>query len=129
MRHTLLAIIWSVLLGFSPSLAQPQKFAEWDNGVTERWWVELTEFPRQELDTAIERWNRIEADNKNGNSHEWAGAFFNGDETHGAYLRWSRQTGFIIAHVDKCAARLTGLSYGKIEISPASVGLMRLSGG
>lgn len=110
-----------VLLCLVNCLAQSQDYAEWDNGVTERWQVDLNVFSKQELDTVIDRWKRIETDNQNTKSHKWAGGYFSGGDTHGTYMRWSQETGFIMAHVDKCAARLMGLSYGKIVISPASV--------
>jgi hypothetical protein len=116
------------LIGFSvilcvhtSSSAQSQNYAEWENGVTERWWVDLAEFPKQELDNAIEQWRRIGVDNQNAKSHEWAGGYFTGSNTHGTYLRWSQQSGFILAQVDKCAATLMGLSYGKVVTSPTSV--------
>lgn len=110
-----------VILCFATSFAQPQNYAEWENGVTERWWVDLSKFSRQELDTAIERWKLIEMDNKNVRPHEWAGGYFTGSDTHGTYMRWSQQTGFVMAQVNKCAAQLMGLSYGRVTISPTSV--------
>jgi hypothetical protein len=110
-----------ILCVHTSSSAQSQNNAEWENGVTERWWVDLAEFPKQELDTAIEQWRRIELDNQNAKSHEWAGSYFTGSDVHGTYMRWSQQSGFIMAHVDKCAARLMGLSYGKVVASPTSV--------
>jgi hypothetical protein len=117
----ILQAICLVILCFATSFAQSQNYAEWDNGVTERWWVDLNDFSKQELDTAIDRWLRIETDNRNVKSHDWAGGFFIGSDTHGTYMRWSQPSGFIMAHVDKCAARLMGLSYGKVIISPTSV--------
>lgn len=117
----ILRLICFVTLCFATTLAQSQNHAEWNNGVTERWWVDLDVFPRQDLDTAVNRWRSIDADNENANSHKWAGSYFMGSDTHGTYMRWSQRTGFVMAHVDKCAATLTGLSYGRVIASPTSL--------
>lgn len=109
------AVLWVV------AQAQSREHAEWDNGVTERWWVDLSVFAKPELDAAIERWGLIAEGNRAARSHEWAGGYFTGGETHGTYLRWSPEAGFVMAHVDKCAAMLTGLSYGRVVASQGSV--------
>jgi hypothetical protein len=105
-----------------PSAAQSQNYTfQWNNGVTESWWVDLNAITRPELDAGIERWRLIQAENDNSRSHQWAGDYFSGSDTHGTYMRWSPQAGFVLAHVDKCAASLMGLSYGTVRISPTSV--------
>jgi hypothetical protein len=103
------------------SAAQTLDYAEWENGVTERWRIDLSAFTRQEIDTAIERWEAIEEENQRTKSHRWAGSYFIGTDTHGTYMRWSPGAGFIMAHVNKCAAQLTGLSYGRVVASSAAV--------
>ena len=106
------------------SLAQAQKYVEWHNGVTERWFVDTSEFSQEKLGSAIERWKLIEAENLQQKSHEWAGGYFIGSDTHGSYLRWSPRAGFVMANVNKCAAMLMGLSFGKVVASPTSVRLI-----
>jgi hypothetical protein len=101
--------------------AQSQAYGEWHNGVTERWWFDPGEFTRAEVDVAVERWTLIEADSPTSNAHQWAGSYSIGTDTHGSYMRWSPEIGFIIASVDKCAARLIGIAYGRVIVSPTSV--------
>jgi len=113
---------WAVILLFATlSSTQTQDNLQWENGVTERWWVDSATFTKPHLNDAIERWNLIQAENQSAKSNEWAGDYFSGDDTHGTYLRWSQRAGFVMAHVNKCEASLMGLSYGRVLASPSSL--------
>ncbi len=106
-----------VLLIATSVAGQSKETTVWDNGITERWWVYLDDFLKPDLDSAIERWNLIEKENEAAASSGWAGGYFNGGDTHGTYMRWSLQTGFVMAHVNKCEARLTGITFGSVKTS------------
>jgi len=97
------------------SPAQIEQWGYWQNGVSESWWFSNSEFTKAEADTAIARWDKIGA--RKVSEQEWRGDYFRGGDTHGTYLRWSEQEGFVLAHVDKCAAQVMQLSYGQVRIS------------
>lgn len=103
--------------------AQIDKWGYWENGVSEAWWFSPAQFTTQQADEAIARWKSIEEENLSAPANEWAGTYFSGSEVHGTYLRMSSRSGFVIAHVDKCQAKVVGLSYGRIEFSPSIVRL------
>lgn len=107
-----------LILCFGTSLSQAHNYEKWDTGSGEPLWVNLKDFSKQELDTAIGLWNKIENDNRTGNSREWTGYYFKGDVIHSTVLRWSPEAGFIMVEVDNCAATLMGLAYGKVIVSP-----------
>jgi hypothetical protein len=52
---------------------------------------------------------------------DYAGDYFSGSDTHGTYMRWSEKAGFIIAHIDKCQAKVMSVTYGRVEVSPTLV--------
>lgn len=99
--------------------AQFDQYGRWENGITEPWFV--SDFTKEEINAVQTLWQAIEAENRKQSTHEWAGDYFVGSEVHGTYLRWSPQSGFIIANVDKCQARLMGLTYGKVMASPTLI--------
>ncbi|HEX8143926.1 MAG TPA: hypothetical protein VF553_15110 [Pyrinomonadaceae bacterium] len=109
---------------FAPSTpAQNIEPERWENGVTEAWWVDGETVSKEELAAARSLWKAIEDENR-AVSNEWAGDYFIGSDTHGSYLRFSREKGFVLAQVDKCQARLMGLSYGKVIVTPTLVQLL-----
>ena len=102
--------------GAQGSVAQVDQWGAWENGITESWSLSSNTFTAQEAAEAIARWKLIGA-----NEHDdWAGDYFSGGETHGTYVRWSR-TGFVIADVDKCQALVMGVTYGRVEVTPALI--------
>lgn len=103
--------------------AQIDKWGYWQNGVSEAWWFPSAQFTTQQADEAIARWKNIEDENHASSSNEWIGTYFSGSDVHGTYLRMSLRTGFVIAHVDKCQAKVVGLTYGRVEFSPSLVKL------
>jgi hypothetical protein len=115
-----LAILLALACPHSAS-AQLDQWGYWDNGVTESWWLSSGDFSSEDAVNAVSVWKRIGVANQDVSGKPWAGDYFSGSDTHGTYLRWSEQAGFIIVHVDKCQAKVMGVTYGKIEASPTLV--------
>jgi hypothetical protein len=102
------------------SLAQTGVPDRWENGITESWWFDEQKTSKEDVAAARSLWRAIEAENSE-TPNEWAGDYFIGNDTHGSYMRWSRQNGFVLAHVDKCQAMLMGISYGKVNSTPTLI--------
>ncbi|HUE82770.1 MAG TPA: hypothetical protein VMM84_11720 [Pyrinomonadaceae bacterium] len=98
-------------------IGQSKETTVWDNGITERWWLYLDDFSQADLERAIERWELIKKETEAAASPGWAGGYSNGGDTHGSYMRWSPRMGFVMAHVNKCEARLVGLTFGSAKTS------------
>jgi len=105
----------------APASAQLDQWGYWENGVTESWWLSSDDFTKEDAVNAVARWKSIGVNNKNAPGGEWEGDYFSGSDTHGTYMRWSPQAGFIISHVDKCQAKVMGVSYGRVDASPTLV--------
>ena len=120
--RVLLAICFAVCAA-SGVQAQIDKWGYWQNGVSEAWWFSPAQFTTQQADEAIARWKNIEDENHGASTNEWTGTYFSGSEVHGTYLRMSPRSGFVIAHVDKCQAKVVGLSFGTVEFLPSVVKL------
>jgi hypothetical protein len=90
----------------------------WANGVSEAWWFPDS-VPKEEIRKVISLWESIAKDNQPSSGGEWAGDYVIGGETHGSYLRWSPESGFVIVGVNKCEAKVEGFSYGKaMSVTP-----------
>jgi hypothetical protein len=120
LQTTLLCLSLVVALA-DPVAAQLDQWGYWENGVTESWWLSSEDFTKEEAVAAVARWEKAGIEEQDAPGTEWQGVYFSGDETHGTYVRWSPRGGFIIAHVDKCQARVMGLVYGRVEASPTLV--------
>ncbi|HWP55358.1 MAG TPA: hypothetical protein VN476_14615 [Pyrinomonadaceae bacterium] len=103
-------------MGAQKSVAQVDQWGAWENGITESWSLSSNTFTAQEAAEAIARWKRIGAIE----TVDWAGDYFSGGETHGTYVRWSRN-GFVIADVDKCQALVMGVTYGRVNVTPSLI--------
>ena len=101
------------------SSADFDSYGRWVNGVSEPWWFPES-LPRADIAAVQQQWTAIGKENGVPNNNLWAGDYFVGGDTHGSYLRWSRD-GFVLFHVDKCAARVMGFSYGKVISSPTLI--------
>lgn len=112
-----LALLVCALARAPEASAQLDQWGFWENGVTEHWWLSSSDFTAEDATQAVARWDGI---GKVKDQRAWAGDYFRGSDTHGTYVRWS-PSGFVIAHVDKCAARVMGLVYGRVEATPALV--------
>lgn len=115
------AALACVLACAGAAQAQFDPEGRWENGVTEAWWLDTETFSKEEAARAAALWESIGEENARGPAGGWAGGYFRGGETHGVYMRWSPRAGFVIAHVNKCAALVTGLVYGRAEASPSLV--------
>lgn len=121
LRKMLLALLSSLLLCVSVGAqTQPEFLQEdgrWNNGVSEAWWF-VESLPKEEVKELIARWEKIGQENQNSPGNEWTGDYFTGSDTHGEYLRWSPESGFVIINVNKCSAQVEGFSYGKVARLP-----------
>lgn len=100
------------------TLEEFDKDGRWANGVSEPWWFPDS-VPKEEIRKVIRLWESIAKDNQQSSGGEWAGDYFVGGETHGSYMRWSPESGFVIASVNKCEAKVEEFSYGKaMNLSP-----------
>ena len=102
-----------------PSAAQIDKWGYWENGVSEPWWFSTTDFSEADASAVVARWKAIGGGAASADA--WAGDYFSGSDTHGTYLRWSPEGGFVIAHINKCAAQAVGVVHGRAEFTPAFV--------
>ena len=100
--------------------ADLDSYGRWVNGVSEPWWFSES-LSQQDIEAVQRQWTAIGNENRVPENNLWTGDYFIGGDTHGSYLRWSRQNGFVLFHVDKCAARVMGFSYGKVISSPTLV--------
>lgn len=100
--------------------AQLDEDRRWVNGVTESWWL-ADGFTDADASAAAARWKAIGDELAGAKGAAWTGDYFRGGETHGTYLRWSPRAGFVIAHVNKCAATVMGLVHGRVEATPGLV--------
>ncbi|HKO63481.1 MAG TPA: hypothetical protein VJV03_20115 [Pyrinomonadaceae bacterium] len=123
MKIKVLLAFCFIVCAVSSAQAQIDKWGYWENGVSEAWWFPTPQFTAQHADEAIARWKNIEDENHAAGASEWAGTYFSGSDVHGTYLRLAPRGGYVIAHVDKCQAKVVGLSYGSVEFSPSVVKL------
>jgi hypothetical protein len=103
------------------SAAQTDSYARWENGVSEAWWFDSADFSAESISEAQTRWQSIGAENDAAKHSGWQGDYASGGDTHGAYMRWSPQGGYVLMHVNKCEARVTGFSYGTADAAGALV--------
>jgi len=103
------------------SEAQTDPHGRWENGIGEAWWFDPADFPVESVSEVQSRWQSIGAENDGAKDSGWQGDYSSGGDTHGTYMRWSLQGGYVSMNVDKCAARVMGFSYGKAATSGALV--------
>ena len=105
----------------------PLKFFDehkrWYRGNTEAWFY-FFDIPEAEVRKSIEHWEEIGKDLKNLDSSLTKGHYGIGGETHGSYLRWSQEKGFIWLHVDFCQGGPMRILRGRAEIVPEGVVLI-----
>ena len=103
------------------SSAQLDQLGYWENGISEPWWFSSADFNKEDTVTAVKLWHTIGEEIKQQQGGELGGTYFRGGETHGTFLRWSSKTGFVMANVDKCQARVMLLRYGRVEGSSTKI--------
>jgi hypothetical protein len=113
-----LSLLFFLILSVPAAPAQFDQYGRWENGVGEPWSMDSTDYSQEEAATAQARWKAIGEEMQSAGGNAWVGNYFTGDETHGRYLRWAEQSGFVLMHVDKCAARVMNFSYGKVTVTP-----------
>jgi hypothetical protein len=102
-----------------PARAQVDRWGFWENGVSESWWLSPKDFTEEDGAAVVARWKAVGG--REANAHAWAGDYFSGGSTHGTFMRWSPGGGFVIAHVNKCAAQAVAVVYGRAEVTPTVV--------
>lgn len=94
----------------------------WENGVSEPWWFEESA-PKDEIAGLKARWETIHKENAHAPEPR-AGDYATGSDTHGSYLRWAPSAGFALLHIDKCAARVMGFTYGSVAATTTTLQLL-----
>lgn len=121
--YSLLIMVYCSLLGLSAqaqsNAPELDQYGRWTNGITEPWSFSDS-FAKKDVNAAQMLWAAI---GNQSNANVWAGSYFIGGDTHGSYLRWAPQSGFVLFHVNKCEASVMGFSYGRVI---ASTGLIEL---
>lgn len=123
-QRRILSLLFCLTICAVSAQAQYDHYGRWENGVSEPWFMESESYSKEDAATARARWAAIEADIKGGTGGEWSGDYFLGGSTHGSYLRWSQQSGFVLLHVDKCAAHVMDFSYGKVAVTDRFITLL-----
>lgn len=101
--------------------AQTDLYSRWENGVGEAWWFDPAAFSAESIGEVQTRWQNIGAENDGSKDSGWQGDYSSGGDTHGTYLRWSRQGGYVLMNIDKCATRVMSFSYGTADAAGALV--------
>ncbi len=118
-----IALLMGAPTAFAQASAPIDPYGRWLNGVSEPWWLPES-ISRDDTNQVQIRWSAIENENTTSRAEEWTGNYFSGSETHGSYLRWSKQSGFVLVHVDKCAAQVMSFSYGRVVSSADFIQLL-----
>jgi hypothetical protein len=113
----MLVLLIAAVVGSAQEAAQLDQDGRWVNGVSEAWSFPES-FAKEEIRVAQTKWASIGNDNGISSKEAWEGNYFVGGDTHGSYLRWSQHNGFVLMHVDKCAAQVMGFSYGRVLSKP-----------
>ena len=108
---------------FAQASAPIDQNGRWLNGVSEPWWFPES-ISKDDINNVQLKWAAIENENTTSHSEEWTGNYFSGSDTHGSYLRWSKQNGFVLLQVNKCAAQVMSFSYGKVVSSADLIQLL-----
>jgi len=95
----------------------------WVHGLGEPLWFDEGA-PKKEVELLKTRWRLIDNDNTGVGKEPLAGDYGSGGETHGTVVRWSPSSGFVMLHVDKCAARVMGFSFGSVIVTPTKLQLI-----
>lgn len=102
----------------------PLKFFDehkrWYTGHTEAWF-NFFDIPEAEVRISIEHWEDIGKDLVAIDGSLKKGRFGSGGSTHGSYLRWSLEKGFIWLHVDHCQGGPMRILRGSVEVVPEGI--------
>ncbi|MBV9958786.1 MAG: hypothetical protein JO360_10210 [Acidobacteria bacterium] len=120
MPRFLILLALALLINSSAGMCSAQADDRWKNGIGEPWWFDPAPMTQAEIALAKSRWEMIAA-NRNATADEWAGDYSNGGDTHGSFIRWSPEAGFVLFRVDKCRATVMNLDYGRASASPTLI--------
>lgn len=122
-------LILSITLCLTPKVSaqsvapDTDQYGRWIHGIGEPLWFDDTA-SKQEVERLKARWMAIDVENLKGGKESLGGDYGSGGETHGSVLRWSASAGFVMLHVDKCAARVTGFRHGSVIITATKLQLI-----
>lgn len=91
----------------------------WYTGTTEAWF-NFFDIPESDIRSSIEHWEEIGKDLGTIDSSK-KGRFGSGGDTHGSYLRWTLEKGFIWLHVDHCQGGPMRILRGSVEVVPDGI--------
>lgn len=125
LKTKLILIALLVLLGPTAvaQTSQTEIPERWDTGVSEPLWF-YPETPREQIKQLMARWDTLATEVGRLETGSKAGNYGHGGETHGSLLRWSPTNGYVLLHVDKCAASVMGFSYGSVIATPTTLTLI-----
>lgn len=91
----------------------------WYNTFTEHWFM-FFDIPEAEIRDSIIQFDKISKDLKTS-KNEWEGTYGNGGDTHGSYLHWSKNSGFVWLVVNKCNGGPMKITRGKVLVTDSAV--------
>lgn len=122
-RTSLLVLAVVVVCNCVAKAQEPRldPWGRWINDVTEPWFFENSH-PKDEVLIVQKRWADLASESTRPND-QFQGDYFEGSDTHGDYLRWSKD-GFVLFKVDKCRATVMAFSYGSVVSTPNLITLI-----
>jgi hypothetical protein len=113
--HRIQAILKAFLfISICTSVAQAQfDNGRWVNGISEPWWFAKEVGLPEQIALLKSLWEKIGNENLKTAGNKWAGDYFIGSD----------QSGFVLLHVNKCAAQVESLEYGEALFSPTLIQL------
>lgn len=91
----------------------------WYNNFTEHWFY-FSDISETDVRNSIIHWEQIAKDFNNP-SNDWSGTYGDGGETHGDYLRWSKENGFVWLKVNKCQGGPMQIIRGKVAVDSSKL--------
>lgn len=88
----------------------------WYNGFTEAWF-RFFDISESDVRNSIEQWELIGRELGSAEA-SLPGTYASGGDTHGNYLRWSENSGFVLLVVDKCQGGPTTIVRGRVDVRP-----------
>jgi hypothetical protein len=80
--------------------------------------------PKDQIEKLKARWDAVQIEHGRLEKGTLAGSYGTGSETHRSVLRWAPSTGYVLVHIDLCAATVTGFSYGSVRFTSTTLQLI-----